>query len=420
MRTAGTGIEFTMLPLRFGRERMRIFVHDYAGHPFPCDLSRTLARRGHWVRHIYAASNPSPRGILEVREGDAPGLDFLPVHVSGPIRKESYWRRRRQELAYAKSVVDMIERDRPDIVLSGNTPSEVQRLMVRACRRCGARFVAWVQDIYGVAVHRKLRKRIPLHAALIGRWYMRIDDAVLQKSDAVVLISEDFLPFTDRCGVDRARVRIIHNWAPLNSLSLTSKDNPWSRREDLAHMFCLVYSGTLGMKHNPRLLLELAMHFRKNDGIRLVVVSEGTGPNWLRAQAGNAGLDNVRILGWVPPDELPQVLATGDILLAILEPDAGVFSVPSKVLTYLCARRPMVLAVPPDNLAARIVHGAGAGLVVPPDDVDAFIRAVETLVDDPARRAAMAERGRAYAETHFDIERITDSFEEVFSIAARQ
>ena len=35
---------------------MRIFVHDYAGHPFQIELSRSLAARGHLVEHTYCSS----------------------------------------------------------------------------------------------------------------------------------------------------------------------------------------------------------------------------------------------------------------------------------------------------------------------------------------------------------------------------
>ena len=41
--------------------KMRIVVHDYAGHPNQVYLSRELARRGHQVLHLYAGSFETPR-----------------------------------------------------------------------------------------------------------------------------------------------------------------------------------------------------------------------------------------------------------------------------------------------------------------------------------------------------------------------
>ena len=50
-----------------------------------------------------------------------------------------------------------------------------------------------------------------------------------------------------------------------------------------------------------------------------------------------------------------EVLGSADVLVGMIEPDAGRFSVPSKILSYLCACRPIVLSAPLDNLAATII-----------------------------------------------------------------
>ena len=167
------------------------------------------------------------------------------------------------------------------------------------------------------------------------------------------------------------------------------------------------------MKHNPELLVRLARRFRDDPDVRLVVVSEGLGAEWLRERKAEEDLDNLRILGFQPFERFPDVLASADVLVALLEPDAGVFSVPSKVLSYLCAARPVLLAVPPENLAARIVTEHEAGFVTPPDDAGGFVAAAETLLTDAALRETLGRNARAYAERTFAIERIADAFERV-------
>jgi glycosyltransferase involved in cell wall biosynthesis len=51
-----------------------------------------------------------------------------------------------------------------------------------------------------------------------------------------------------------------------------------------------------------------------------------------------------------------------------------------KIFEYLAAERPILAAVPPDGAAAELVRDAGAGVVAPPDDVDALRAALEGLV----------------------------------------
>ena len=53
------------------------------------------------------------------------------------------------------------------------------------------------------------------------------------------------------------------------------------------------------------------------------------------------------------------MLASADVLVALLETDAGAFSVPSKVLTSLSAGRPILAAIPavqerPGRLRTRV------------------------------------------------------------------
>jgi glycosyltransferase involved in cell wall biosynthesis len=106
------------------------------------------------------------------------------------------------------------------------------------------------------------------------------------------------------------------------------------------------------------------------------------------------------------------------VLVVILEPDAGVFSVPSKVLSYHCAGRPMLASIPADNLAARIVRDRTSGLVVRPNDRVAWIASADALVDDRELRDRLAANARRYAEATFDIDAIADRFEDVLCDAA--
>jgi glycosyltransferase involved in cell wall biosynthesis len=101
------------------------------------------------------------------------------------------------------------------------------------------------------------------------------------------------------------------------------------------------------------------------------------------------------------------------VLVALLEPTAGTFSVPSKVLSYLCAGRPILGAIPAENLAARTIERAGAGLVVSPTDTEAFLLGAKQLRIDTRLRQVAGRCARAYAEATFDTDVVTDRFTSV-------
>jgi colanic acid biosynthesis glycosyl transferase WcaI len=118
-----------------------------------------------------------------------------------------------------------------------------------------------------------------------------------------------------------------------------------------------------------------------------------------------------------PFSELSMVLAASDVTVATVEPDAGMFSVPSKVQSYLCAGRAVLLAAPSANLAADVIRDSGAGLVVDPNDKHEFLKGALRLLDDDALRNESAARGRIFASDNYDIQRVADRFETVFNYA---
>ena len=393
---------------------MRLVVHDYSGHPFQVQLSRELARRGHDVLHLHCDSYVTGKGSLTRRDADPPTFAIEPVSLGQRFEKYSFGKRFAQERRYGRLLGERVRDYGPDVVLSSNTPLFAQSVFRRHLDPA-TRFVFWQQDVYSVAMGNTARRRLPVVGATVAKMFERIERRLLRASDRIVIISDDFRPILERWGIDRERVTVVENWAPLSEIEPGSRRNDWSREHGLDDALVLLYSGTLGLKHNPDLLLQLAVRAAEQSdrNVRVVVISEGLGADWLAERKRELHLGNLLLLPFQPYDRLPVVLATADVLVAILEPEAGVFSVPSKVLTYHCAGRPILGAIPPENLAARIMVREGSGLVTDPGDVGEFVEAAGRLLGDPARRAQMATNARRYAEKTFDINRIGDEFEAV-------
>jgi len=394
---------------------VRIVVHDYFGHAFPAQLARALAGRGHQVFHAHCSSFVTGKGRLERTFGDPPDLEFASVDLGRPFAKYDVVRRVAHERKSAREIARLLLAFRPEAVFS-IAPLVVQWELRRAARRAGATFVFWQQDVMSAAARRVLGRRSRLVGPIVARAVGELERHLLRGSDGVVVISEDFLPLLRRWGVDESRVSVIENWAPLTELPTLPRENEWATEHGLEGRAVFLYSGTLGFKHDPTLLLELARWAGSRDAL-LVVVSEGRGADWLAEEGRNEPA--LRLLPYQPYDRLPEVLASADVLIAVLEPEAGAFSVPSKILTYLCAARPLLVSVPADNLAARIVERSGGGVVVPPGDTSAFLAAAQRLLHDAELRARLGNRARAYAEESFDTDSVALRFEEVLERAKR-
>ena len=303
---------------------------------------------------------------------------------------------------------------KPDVVISGNTPTEAQAAIVAVCKAGQSGFVHWLQDFYSIAVYTLLRKRLGNVGRIIGLYYRWLERYQLRNSDAVVIISEDFRALASVWAGSDAKVRTITNWAALEDIPVCAKDNNWSREHELHRDFAFVYSGTLALKHDPGLLIRLAQCC--GPGASVVVVAQGAGMVQLEDAKAKHRLDSLRLLPLQPIARFPEVLAAGDVLVAVIEADAGTYSVPSKVQSYLCAGRSILLAAPSENLAARVVARENAGIVVAPDGSD-FMAAAIRLRGDNELRAQQGANGRAYAERAFDMMKIVDAFEETLYAA---
>ncbi|HET9068882.1 MAG TPA: glycosyltransferase [Amaricoccus sp.] len=383
-------------------------VHDYAGHPAQVGLSRCLAARGHEVAHAYFTGDPGPKGAL-ARQGEGDLVTFIGIGIGRPYDKGALVGRHRADVAYGRAAARAVAGFRPDVVISGNTPTAAQGGVIRGSRAAGAAFVLWVQDFYSLAVTRLLGRRLGPVGRAVGAAYRAMERRQFRLSDGIVVITEDFRPLAEAWAA--APVAAIENWGALDAIWPLPRDNRFARETGIAGGFNFLYAGTLGLKHDPALLLALAEAVRGR--ARVVVVGQGSGMPRLAA----AGLANLRLLPLQPVERLREVLAAADVAVAVIEPDAGAFSVPSKVQSYLCAGRPVLLAAPATNLAARVIERTGAGLVVAPGDPAAFAAAGRALMADAPGRAAMAARGRAHAEAAFDLDRVADRFEEVMLAA---
>jgi glycosyltransferase involved in cell wall biosynthesis len=393
---------------------MRIVLHDYGAYGFPLQLSRTLAERGHQVLHLYAGFREPRTEGFDVSMNRPSTLAVESIDI-GEIRESRASRRRlAQERRYGQLLASRVLSFDPDVVIVSTTPIDPMAAALEAAHQSGATFVFWLQDFYSVAIRRLLGRRVPIVGRAVSARFERLERRILCDSDAIVAITEDFVPTLTAWGIPPERVTIIENWAPLDLVQPGPKRNAWSIERGLAESPVFLYAGTLGRKHNPRMLVSLA---KAVPGASIVVVAEGSGADWLRAHATE--LPNLSLLPLQPPDRLGEVLATADILVVLLEADAAEFSVPSKILTYLAAGRPILGAMPRSNLATRVIERSGAGKIVNPDDTDGFIAAARVLIENPAELAAAGRAGRRYAESAFDIDAIADRWEAIMAAGPR-
>lgn len=398
---------------------MRVLLHDFAGHPFQTQLSRELAQRGHTVRHQFLDDDQTPKGAMTRRAGDSPNLEFEGLRLRQRLNKTNYVQRLRQDFEYGRVALAAAQQFHPDVYISANMPLDPLNMLQRGLKRRGTHFVFWQQDFYSLALSKILPKKLPIVGNAIAVYYRNMERRIAHQADSIVCISDDFLAQLEAWGVDLDKCTTIENWAALDEIRPTAtRPTAWQTEQGLADRRVVLYSGTLGLKHNPALLWCLAERLAAvpdTADVQVVVCSAGVGAEWLLERCCEQPHVPLTVLPFQPYERFNDVLGAATLVTALLEPNAGVFSVPSKVLSYMAAGQPILLAAPEVNLAARTVQREGAGTVVDPSDLDGFAEAALSLLREPEQLAVMGTRGRRYAEGAFDITKIADRFEHLWT-----
>lgn len=393
---------------------LRILVHDNSGHPFQAQLSRALAARGHDVVHSHCAAYVSGKGRLTSAD---PGLRFVPIGGGRKVSKYRFLRRLAQELCFGVELARVISCERPDVVLISNAPMPVLSVAVSwlAVRRTP--WVLWHQDVYAAAIGSLAAQRGSGTLRVAARLMELAERWCARRADHIVVIADSFRAVHDRWGTS-GKTTVLPNWAPLDEINPRDRRNAWSREHGLDATRTLLYSGTLGLKHDPALLVILAQRVRRHGvDVRLVVINEGPAGDLLRREAAARDVP-LTLVPFQPYARLPEVLGAGDVLVVLLEADASAFSVPSKTLSYLSAGRPVLGMMPADNPAAELVRRAG-GKVVNPDaaSCDAAARWLADLLVDPVRMADLGRRSRVLAEAQFTLAGTVATFERLLTNA---
>jgi glycosyltransferase involved in cell wall biosynthesis len=156
----------------------------------------------------------------------------------------------------------------------------------------------------------------------------------------------------------------------------------------------VIFAGTLGENYDVPTMLG-AIHRLRREQVPLRLVIAGTGPllDHVRAAAAEDP-EGVVYIGKVGPESLPALYGAADIGLCAYGPDSNV-GMPDKIYDYTAAGLAVVNSLPGE--LADLVSTERIGIPYAPGSADSLAQALRSLVEDPARRLAMAARSHAIA-----------------------
>jgi glycosyltransferase involved in cell wall biosynthesis len=389
---------------------MSLALIDYGCHSFSYRLSAYLHSRGYPIRYIANGSLESPNlESLDDWSAETPDLVQV-VSCRKPYGKMSLKSRITGEIEWATNCIQRLTELQPSAILTSCAPlSVVPRLQGYAASR-GIPFLYWLQDLQGRAIGEVFKGKVPLLGKSVGRLAEQFESQLLEKSRFVITIAQGHANSLPESVRREKRFELLENWANIEDVPLESHANEWAQQHGLAETRNVIYSGTLGFKHDWMAFIDLAKALRHRSDVRVVLVSSGGAADRIKADAASQNLSNLIVLPFQPFSQVSKVMGAATILIAPLGPSAGSFCVPSKILSYHCAGRPTVLSIDIQNPAAAMLSDARSGIAVPAGDRRQFNAAVCELLADPSRCVELGRNARRYAEQSFNLPAVAERF----------
>jgi colanic acid biosynthesis glycosyl transferase WcaI len=249
----------------------------------------------------------------------------------------------------------------------------------------------------------------------ITRLLMAADTLVCRYSERTMVISEGLRQRLLERGLAAEKTVVLPMWVDVGEMRLLPRVNAWRQEQQIPDSaFVALYAGTVGLVQGAHIIIEAAERLTDDPGVLFVLVAQGLTRPELEQMTRDRGLTNVRFLDYQPRERLAEVQATADVSLVTLLPGQGRNFLPSKVLAYMAASRPIVASVDPESDTALLIEQAQCGSVAPAGDPNALADAIRTLHSDPGRAAALGAQGHTYFLERHSREAATRIYEALF------
>lgn len=368
------------------------------------EISKRLLASGHRVTMVCGAAALSKSGLSgpflsRRREGSVDGIYVIELELPYSNYDSFLWRSWTFLRFAFRSVILALRLDY-DLVFATSTPltAALPGIAARWLRR--KLFVFEVRDLWPELPRAMGVIRNPL-VLLMMDW---LEFVAYHSANSCVALSPGIAQGITRRGVPESRVVTAPNGCDLD-LFAPDPAQPLPEISGLPpYAFVATFSGAHGVANGLGAVLDAAaeLRMRGRTDILLVFIGDGKEKPALIERAHREKLDNCLFVDPMPKKALAQFLSRrANVGLMVLANVPAFYygTSPNKFFDYLASGLPVLVNYP--GWMAEMVTAQGAGVVVPPQDPEAFANALMRMADARAATAEMGSRGRNFARREF-------------------
>lgn len=162
-----------------------------------------------------------------------------------------------------------------------------------------------------------------------------------------------------------------------------------------------IYGGNLGKPQGIPFLIDCLDALKKRDDIHFVIAGDGTEYGKIQNWMNSVQPQNVTLFKRLPKEDYEMLARNCDIGLIFLDHRFTIPNYPSRLLSYLAAKMPIIAATDPNTDIGSIAQENGYGYWCESNDVKAFCNCIDRILD--SNRKEMGEKGFAFLCANYQV-----------------
>jgi colanic acid biosynthesis glycosyl transferase WcaI len=292
--------------------------------------------------------------------------------------------------------------DGSDVIYANTWPIFAQGLLMIACKLRRIPLFVSIQDLYPESLF--VQKRGIKKDHFLYRFLRWLDVQIARNCAGLIVISEQFKKtyLKDR-GIPENKITLIPNWIDESQLGIASSGGEFRAQYGIPEdAFLVVYGGNIGVAAGIDTVIKTFSQLQPLEHIYLLIAGAGNDLSNCRELIQKYSLERVKIHSpWQTEDTFPMLRAA-DLCILPTQGEQSLASVPSKLLSYMTAERPVLGIAAPESETARVITASQSGWVISVGESTSLADAISTISKLPLEeRNRRGKAGGNFVHKHF-------------------
>ena len=227
-----------------------------------------------------------------------------------------------------------------------------------------------------------------LKPGILIKCLYRLEAFAYRKAARVSSISTGILKAFEQKGVPEFKRFLVPNWLRVKPSNLAATQEGTKVRQKFGiptDALLALYSGNIGKKQNIGILVEAARLLAKNPSDReiiIVIAGDGAGRAELVKSLNETPCQGILLLPLLQDADYAAMLGAAQLCLITQAAGTGQYFFPSKLLSALCARVPVIAVADSDSELSQAVAAGGFGAVVSAEKPSELSELLQSLALD--------------------------------------